>query len=211
MNELNLLLEKAAAGDAEAENLLIGKLRPSVRIVASSMQKDKEFQHLPLDQDDMEQEGLIALPRAIRNFNPEKGILFWTYAEAAVRNAITDYVRKIQAERLALGEMISLDADHDDSDEEKDGRAFEETLSNDYVKTPEQIYPEKERLEEIHSALRHLSGRERDYLCYRFGFDDDEFHDREETAHHFYLSTSRAKKLEASALDNFKLELPWWY
>ena len=211
MNELDLLLEKAAAGDAKAENLLVSKLRPSVRIVASSMQKDKEFQHLPLDQDDMEQEGLIALPRAIKSFRPEKGILFWTYAEAAVRNAITDYVRKIQAERIALGEMISLNADHDDSDEEKNGRTFKETLQNDYVKTPEQIYLEKERLEEIHSALRHLSRREQDYLCYRFGFDDDEYHGREETAHHFYLSTSRAKKLEASALDNFKLELPWWY
>ena len=211
MNELDLLLEKAAAGDAEAENLLVSKLRPSVRIVASSMQKDKEFQHLPLDQDDMEQEGLIALPRAIKSFRPEKAILFWTYAETAVRNAITDYARKIQAERLALGEMISLNADHEDSDEEKDCRTFEETLPNDYIKTPEQIYLEKERLEEIHSALRHLSGREQDYLCYRFGFDDDEYHNREDAAYHFYLSTSRAKKLEASALDNFKLELPWWY
>ena len=133
MNELDLLLEKAAAGDTEAENLLIGKLRPSVRIVASSMRKDKEFKHLPLDQDDMEQEGLIALPRAIRSFRPEKGILFWTYAETAVRNAITDYVRKIQAERIALGEMIPLDANHDDSDEEEDDRTFEETLPNDYV------------------------------------------------------------------------------
>ena len=182
MNELDLLLEKAAAGDAEAENLLVSKLRPSVRIVASSIQKDKEFQHLPLDQDDMEQEGLIALPRAIKSFRPEKGILFWTYAETAVRNAITDYVRKIQAERLALGEMISLDADHDYSDEEKNGRIFEETLPNDYVKTPEQIYLRKERLEEIHSALRHLSKREQDYLCYRFGFDDDEYHNREDAA-----------------------------
>ena len=206
MNELNLLLEKAAAGDAEAENLLIGKLLPSVRIVASSTRKDKEFKHLSL-----EQEGLIALPRANRNFRPEKGILFWTYAETAVRNAITDYVRKIQTERLALGEMIALDADHDDSDEEEDDRTFEGTLPNDYVKTPEQIHLEKERLEEIHSALRHLSGREQDYLCYRFDFNDDEYHDQEETAHHFYLSTSRTKNLEAYALDNFKLELPWWY
>ena len=36
-------------------------------------------------------------------------------------------------------------------------------------------------------------------------------HPLTETARHFNLSESRAKKVEALALDNVWLELPWWY
>ena len=42
-------------------------------------------------------------------------------------------------------------------------------------------------------------------------FDDDTEHPLTETAKHFNLSVSRAKKTEAQALDNVWLELPWWY
>ena len=43
------------------------------------------------------------------------------------------------------------------------------------------------------------------------GFEDDVLHPLNETAKHFHLSESRAKSTEKLALDNFWLELPWWY
>ena len=49
------------------------------------------------------------------------------------------------------------------------------------------------------------------YLRYRFGFDDDVEHPLTETAKHFHLSESRARKTEVQALDDVWLELPWWY
>jgi len=54
-----------------------------------------------------------------------------------------------------------------------------------------------------------ISLRESTYLRYRYGFDDDLLHDREETAAHFHLSESRARSIERTALDNVRLELPW--
>lgn len=140
---------------------------------------------------------------------PEKGIQFWTYAETVVRNGITDYIRKIISEYEFWGNMLSLNASISDEDSEE--RSFEETIPDEHSKTPEQIYIEKENLSEIHDALNRISARERDYLCYRFGFDDDEYHDKTDTADHFMMSKSWAGKLEKSALDNFSLELPWWY
>ena len=107
------------------------------------------------------------------------------------------------------GNMLSLNASISDDDSEE--RSFEETIPDEHSKTPEQIYIEKENLSEIHDALNRISARERDYLCYRFGFDDDEYHDKTDTADHFMMSKSWAGKLEKSALDNFSLELPWWY
>ncbi len=209
MSEIEVLWGEAHTGNTDAINQLLRELQPSVAIVASSIRKSKEYSKLPLDQDDMEQEGLIALTRAIKNYQPEKGILFWTYAETVVRNAFTDYIRKIVAEYTGLEELISLDASISDNDSAE--RSYEETIPNEHAKTPEQIYIEKENLAEIHDALNRLSARERDYLCYRFGFDDDEYHDKAETAFHFMMSKSWANKLEKKALDNFSLELPWWY
>lgn len=58
---------------------------------------------------------------------------------------------------------------------------------------------------------RNGTGLSSRYLRYRFGFDDDMAHPLTETAKHFNLSVSRAKKTEAQALDNVWLELPWWY
>ena len=74
-----------------------------------------------------------------------------------------------------------------------------------------QIYIAKETHEEIHAALDAISNREREYLLYRLGFEDDMEHPLTETAEHFFLSESRAKSTEKLALDNVWLELPWWF
>ena len=79
------------------------------------------------------------------------------------------------------------------------------------MQNPEQIYIAKETPEEIHTALQMIEAREKAYLWYRFGFADDILHPLNETADHFHLSESRAKSTEKLALDNFWLELPWWY
>ena len=209
MSEIEMLWTRAHTGDQDSVNQLIAAIWPSVDIIAMSIRKSKEFSKLPLDLDDMTQEGLIALTRAIQKYQPEKGIQFWTYAETVVRNAITDYIRKIMSEYEVWVNILSLNASISDDDSEE--RSFEETIPDEHSKTPEQIYIEKENLSEIHDALNRISARERDYLCYRFGFDDDEYHDKTETAKHFMMSKSWAGKLEKSALDNFSSELPWWY
>ncbi|MDO4961940.1 MAG: sigma-70 family RNA polymerase sigma factor [Eubacteriales bacterium] len=208
---LETLCSLASAGDAKALNSLVEILLPSVTITSHSIKGSREFSGLQLDIDDMIQEGSIALLRAVEHYDSSSGVLFRTFAETVVRNAITDYVRRTQAEYNAFGTIVSLDAAIEDSDDDSRSRSFEEIILNEHTKTPEQIFIERETQEEIHHALNQLSAREREYLCYRFGFDDDQYHDRTESAYHFHLSKSRAKKLEENALDNFYLELPWWY
>ena len=106
------------------------------------------------------------------------------------------------------GQMLSLDAEpHTDKD--NDECSFYDKLCSAYTKTPEQIYIEKETWEEIHHALGMISPRERTYLRYRYGFDDDVLHDRKETAMHFHLSGNRAKSIEQDALNNIRKELHW--
>lgn len=121
-----------------------------------------------------------------------------------------DHIRKLLSERDAIGETISLD-DGTARSEIENTRSGYDYLRNAFSKTPEQILIEKERIEEIHHALHMIADREAAYLRYRLGFDDGYYHDREKTAAHFHLHTSRAKRIEEQALTNFSLELPWWY
>ena len=67
MSEIEMLWAKANTGDQNSVSQLISALWPSVEIIARSIRKSKEFSKLPLDQDDMVQEGLIALTRASKN------------------------------------------------------------------------------------------------------------------------------------------------
>lgn len=125
----------------------------------------------------------MGLLDCIAGYRPDTGNKFLTYAAPAIRNAMVDYIRRWNPtfEAKNLGSIIRLDG------------------------------VVKETHEEIHTALQRIDRRERAYLWYRFGFEDDIYHPLNETAKHFHLSESRAKSTEELALDNVWLELPWWY
>ena len=112
-----------------------------------------------------------------------------------------DYIRRqnLSFESRFLNEIVRLD--DVTQDENRRNRDF---IADSHQKNPEQIYLEKEQHEEIHAAL---NLRERAYLWYRFGFEDDIEHPLTETAKHFHLSESRAKSTEQTALENVRSEL----
>ena len=197
----------AQEGNADAEENLIRNLLPSLQALAAKF--EAQYSGLQIETDDLLQEGSIGLLRAVHSFRPEKGNLFQTYASRVSENAMMDYVRKCASAVPSTGQMLSLDVEpHNDQD--NDESSFYDRLFSEYTKTPEQIYIEKETYEEIHHALNMISPRESTYLRYRYGFNDDLLHDREETAAHFHLSESRAKSIERAALHSFREELHWW-
>ena len=150
----------------------------------------------------------LGLLGCISSFQPDYGNKFLTYAAPAIHNAMLDYIRRLNPtfEAKNLDCIIRLD-------EVKKGenKGQHEFIADSRVQNPEQIFIAKETHEEIHTALEMIDEREKAYLWYRFGFEDDVLHPLSETAKHFHLSESRAKSTEKLALDNFWLELPWWY
>ena len=197
----------AQSGNAEARDELIQKMLPSLQTLAAKY--ETQYSGLPVEADDLMQEASIGLLHAIQTFRPEMGNLFDTYAARVSENAMLDYIRKCVTQLPSDGYVLSLDAISLTEDSEEDV-SFYDRLPSGYGKTPEQIVIEKETYEELHHALNVISPRERSYLRYRYGFDDDLSHDRMETATHFHLSVRRAGRLERTALDNVRLELPWW-
>ena len=200
----------AKQGDADVQNLLIEK---NLRFVKKTAHEVWNTQpelncslHIALD--DLAQEGALGLLGCIESYNPDSGTLFLTYATPAIRNAMIDYIRSqsVSFEAKNLNNIISLDELAKD-----EVRSKHHFIADPTRQTPEQVYLAQERINDIHHALYMIEDREEQYLRYRFGFDDDMEHPLTETAKHFHLSESRAKKTEALALDNVWLELPWWY
>lgn len=123
-----------------------------------------------------------------------------TLAAGYIRSQSTSFEAKHMGEIVSLDEVTKF--------ENRDRHAF---VPDSNMTNPAQIYIAKETHEELHAALDAISNREREYLLYRFGFEDNIEHPLTETAEHFFLSESRAKSTERLALDNVWLELPWWF
>lgn len=210
----------AQQGDISARNRLVEQNLGFLRDTAGRMYKSLALAEssLVIGKDDLMQEGCLGLLSAIDSFNPSQKAKFLTYAAPAIRNAMIDFVRSQKAiyenrvvsdgadkglsmKRIYLDEILST--------EERLLRI--EAIADPYEKSPTQIVLEAERLEELYAALDKLTQREQTYLLYRFGFTDDEEHPLIGAAVHFHLTESRTKKLEANAMDNLWLELPWWY
>ena len=200
----------AKRGDTDAQNLLIeNNLRFIKKTAYEVWSAQAELNRsLQISLDDLVQEGSLGLLGCIDSYNPDSGNLFLTYAGSAIRNAMIDYIRSqnVSFEAKNLNNIISLDELAKDEVQSKHNFIADPTKQ-----TPEQIYLAQEQLDDIHHALDMIEDRDEQYLRYRYGFDDDVEHPLTETAKHFHLSESRAKKTEALALDNVWLELPWWY
>jgi RNA polymerase primary sigma factor len=90
---------------ADAANARRHFVEANVRLVISVANKTRAPRHI--DRDDMIQDGLIGLDRAVTKFDPSKGFRFSTYATWWIRQAIqrgmesTDSIIKIPAHRAS--------------------------------------------------------------------------------------------------------------
>ena len=182
--------EERREGSCAALDALVERNLPFVRHEANRLAN--RFRRYDLT-DDLIQEGAIGLIEAAGQFDVERKNGFLTYAVYWVRKRMREFLDSFLA-----GDAVGL----------------EEIATDGFSKTgsPEGVLIRKETLSELRHALRTISKRESAYLWYRFSFpDESDSRTRKDTAEHFRLSESRAKAAEETALDNVRLELPWWY
>lgn len=187
----------AKSGDREAGNRLTENNIGFIKTIAT-----EAFQNfgnvLGIEFDDFVQEGMIAFWKCISKYDENSGATFLTYAKPAVKNVMTDLVRKrlalTQAESVSLEECI------------KNGERQLLSVLNKgfYSKSPEQLVITAETIREMYAALNSLENRERTYLLYRFGFKDGREHSIADTAFQFSLSVSRAKSIEKVAINKMR-------
>lgn len=222
MNPTSMTNERLCAlaqkSDETARELLVEKNMGFIVQTADLVYRSSSLEgsDLNIDVDDLEQEGGIGLLKAISSYDQRIGVKFLTYAAPFIRNAMTDLVRDAfsRYEQRMVDSPNGLGLQKVRLDELLPGEERllrMEAVADIAAKSPEQVYEERETLRELYEGLRQISEREQTYLLYRHGFTDDIGHTLIGTAIHFHLSESRAKKLEAEAMDNLWLELPWWF
>jgi RNA polymerase sporulation-specific sigma factor len=147
----------AKDGDIKAQEFLINKYKNFVRAKARS------YFLIGADKEDIIQEGMIGLYKAIRDFKPDKLSSFRAFAELCItRQIITAIKTATRQKHIPLNSYISLNKPI--YDEESD-RTLLDILSGAKVSDPEELVISREELVSIESKIGEvLSGLEWEVL-----------------------------------------------
>ncbi|MDI6689311.1 MAG: RNA polymerase sporulation sigma factor SigH [Actinomycetota bacterium] len=152
------LVISAREGNDSALEFLLDKYKNFVRIKARS------YFLIGADKEDLIQEGMIGLYKAIRDFRPDKQFSFRAFAELCItRQMITAIKTATRQKHIPLNSYISLNKPmyyEDESD-----RTLVETLSGSEVTDPVELVISGEELKSIRSSFGEiLSGLEAEVL-----------------------------------------------
>lgn len=144
-------------GDKQAQEYLIGKYENFVKIKARS------YFLIGADKEDIYQEGMIGLYKAVRDFKPHKLASFKAFAELCItRQIITAIKTATRQKHIPLNTYISLNKPI--YDEESD-RTLLDVLYSVKVANPEELVISKEEVDNIESEIGEvLSGLEMEVL-----------------------------------------------
>lgn len=153
------LSNRSRAGDKSARRLLIN------HNVAFVLSMCRRYQGKGCRMDDLVQEGMIGLLKAVEHFDPAKGNRFSTYASWWIRAYVQKFLRDMRAtvkpivappgeERRALPRDFSLDSPIGD---DEDTTYLDRLADND--PTPEDDFMRSEASAEVRNALKRVKKR----------------------------------------------------
>lgn len=144
-------------GNSEAEEAILQRYKNCVK------SKARTYYLIGADNDDIVQEGMIGLYKAVRDFNPDRNITFKTFADVCITRQILTAIRTANRNKHnPLNASISMNAPvfSDDS-----GTTFMNLIQQSSVSNPEEIFIIDESLKEIQKEIsKKLSGFENHVL-----------------------------------------------
>ncbi len=128
-----ILVQKAQRGDIDAEEAIMRKYKGTVKIKANM------YYMAGGDEDDIVQEGMIGLLKAIRKYDAEKDASFSTFAGLCISRQIISALRSADREKhKPLNTSLSLSKPVED-DSGSEFFTLEDTLKNDTAENPETL------------------------------------------------------------------------
>ena len=151
------IVAQAKSGDNRAQEYLISKYEKFVKA------KAKSYFLIGADKEDIYQEGMIGLYKAIRDFNPEKSTSFKAFAEiCVVRQIITAIKTATRQKHIPLNTYISLNKP---IYEEESERTLLDVLAGLKITDPEELMISKEQMAYMEEKIsKVLSGLELEVL-----------------------------------------------
>ena len=193
--EERMYLERAAAGDQQARNILIER---NLRLVAHIM---KKYYAQSADQEDLLSIGTIGLIKGNETFDVSKGARLATYAARCVENEILMYFR---AQKKSAGDISLSDA----IETGKDGTALS---VQDVVADESDLFEDLSRKEDARKLRRAVEGclteREREVVRLRYGLGGGAPRRQQDVAARLGISRSYVSRIEKKALEKLRAEL----
>lgn len=148
------LIEKLRAGDKEITDYIIRKYIPLIR------KKTNAMYLIGGEPEDLIQEGMVGLFNAIRDYNPEKEVSFFTFAELCISRKLNSTLEASnRLKHMPLNTYISFS-----NQDEEDGISLDQIITEQTI-SPEQMLIEQEALQEFFDKLQEkLSPMERKVL-----------------------------------------------
>ena len=152
----DVLVARYRTGDQDALAQLLDRYRGFARAKARS------YFLVGGDREDIVQEGMIGLYKAVRDFAPDAGSSFRSFAELCVTRQILTAIKTATRQKHApLNTYISFDRPHDDDPERTVGEALAVEEGGD----PLEMLVENDELAQLQAAFDEvLSGLEADVL-----------------------------------------------
>ena len=137
----------AQQGDDKALDFLLSKYRVFVR------NKSLSYFIIGADRDDIIQEGMIGLFKAVRDFSTERGVTFKTFADVCVTRQIITAVKNASRQKHApLNFYVSLNKPAFEDDD----TSLEDFVACESNSNPEQIIINKETADKLGSEMNRI-------------------------------------------------------
>jgi len=137
------------AGDVEALNVVLERYRRFARA------KARGYFLAGADSDDIEQEGMIGLYKAARDFRPDRHLSFRSFAEICItRQIITAVKTATRQKHRPLNQYVSLCSTG--SSDDSDDRALEQLLDDHHAPDPAEEVVMAERLCDMRDSLNRM-------------------------------------------------------
>lgn len=155
------LIDRLRRGEESIMDYICDKYKNLVRSKAKSMFI------LGADSDDLIQEGMIGLFKAVRDYDMGRDASFYTFAELCISRQMYTAVQASKRQKhLPLNTYVSLDSGNSAADgDEKEGLNLVELLADRAELSPEELFLDKERVAYLEKAIEEeLSDFERQVL-----------------------------------------------
>ena len=140
------LIDRLRDGESPIMDYIMDKYKPLVKSKAKSMYI------LGADTEDLIQEGMIGLFKAVRDYDCGRDASFYTFAELCISRQMYTAVQASQRKKhWPLNSYVSLNGESKETEGQQEG--VTNILSADQRNNPETLFLDKERMEYLESEM----------------------------------------------------------
>ncbi len=144
--EEELIVEQARKGDPRAQEILIKKYKNFVR------SKARSYFLIGADREDIVQEGMIGLFKAMRDYQPDKVTSFKSFAELCIKRQIITAIKTATRQKhIPLNSYVSLNKPVYDDD--SDRTLYDVMSTGSRELNPEHLVIKREELSHIEEKM----------------------------------------------------------